>query len=118
MVGACVSVCMTGLQCTCRVRRVPVEERILRLTSGPLFPDPGSGGGGCFSGPVLLAWEHSVGAWGPWSAINVSYCFQIAVEMTTVQVQHSAYICKTSSCPPAWLCSLAAACPLCVPPTR
>lgn len=41
---------------------VPAEERFSQLTSGPLFPGPGSRGGSQGFGPVLPVWEHGVGA--------------------------------------------------------
>lgn len=64
--------------CTPRVRLVPGEGRLSRLTPGPLFPGPGSVGGGQCSGPVLPAWELSVGAWGPWSATKVSIASRLS----------------------------------------
>lgn len=36
-----------------KCKMVPAEERFSQLTSGPLFPGPGSGGGGQGFGPVL-----------------------------------------------------------------
>lgn len=45
-----------------KCKMVPAEERFSQLTSGPLFPGPGSGGGGQGFGPVLPVWEPGVGA--------------------------------------------------------
>lgn len=41
---------------------VPAEERFSQMTSGHLFPGPGSGGGGQGFGPVFPVWEYGVGA--------------------------------------------------------
>lgn len=66
---------MCAFKHQCRVpmaKMVPGEQRLNRLTSGPLFPGPGSGGGGQCAGPVLSVWELSVGAECLWSATNAS----------------------------------------------
>lgn len=110
--------------CIPRVKLETGEDRLSSLTSGPLFPGPGSGGGGQCSGPVVPAWELSVGAWGPWSATNVSIASRLPINeyRSLVSKLYSllAFAVKqTSNCPQVWLSSyLAAACPVYVPKTH
>lgn len=102
---------------------MPGEERLNRLTSGPLFPGPGSRGGGQCSGPVLPAWELSVGAWGPWSATNVSIASRLpANDFRSLVFKLNTLLAfavkQTSDYPQVGLCFfLAAVCPVYVPPT-
>lgn len=75
------SLCQSMFKHRChtpRVRLVPGGERLSRLTSGPLFPGPGSLGRGQCSGPVLPVWELSVGALGLWSATNASIASRLS----------------------------------------
>lgn len=74
------------------VMLVPGEQRLTMLPSGPLFPGPGSEGGGQCFGPVLPVWELSVGAWGLWSGTNVSITSRLSAsdyKSFGVQTQHS-----------------------------
>lgn len=111
----------------CCIPRVILDrgkKRLSRLTSGPLFPGPGSGGGDQCSGPVLPAWELSVGAWGTWSATNVSIASRLSTNdyrslVFKLNTPLAFVVKQTSNCAQVWSGSfLAAGCPVYVPPTR
>lgn len=107
--------------CVPMAKMVPGEQRLNRLTSGPLFPGPGSEGGGQCVGPVLSVWELSVGAECLWSATNASItsrlsandCSSLVFKLNTLFA-----VKQTSEClQNEWSSFLVAVCPIYVPPT-
>lgn len=97
------------------MKMVPGEQRLNRLTSGPLFPGPGSGRGDQCFGPVLPVWELSVGAWGLWSAANISITSRLSTNDYRILVFKlntllSFAVKQTSN----WLCSYLAFACLCL----
>lgn len=100
-------------------RSVYIIQRLSRLTSGPLFPGPGSGREGQCFGPVLPVWELSVGAWGLWSATNVSIASRLSTNDYRSLVKLNTLLAfavkQTSNC--SSLVVLLLGCCVFVPPT-